>query len=85
MDACDVAEKLQPKLSTRMEPIAKHEAYLTMKDHKGNFGNDLPCRLINPAKGETRMISKRILEIFNHQLKTMLDATLWRNSAKVKE
>ena len=35
MEAHDVAKKLQPKLSTRMEPMAKCEAYLTMKDHKG--------------------------------------------------
>ena len=37
MEARNVAEKLQPKLSTKIEPMAKHEAYLTMKDHKNNF------------------------------------------------
>ena len=83
MEARNVAEKLQPKLSTRMEPMAKREAYITMKDHKDNFENNLPCRLINLAKGETGMISKRILERVNHQLKTMLNAMLWRNSAEV--
>ena len=71
MEARDVTEKLRPKLSTRKELMAKCEVYLTMKDHKDNFENDLPCRLINSAKSETGVISKQILEKVNHRLKTM--------------
>ena len=54
-----------------------------MKDHKDNFENHLPCRLINPAKSEMGRISKRILDGINNKLKRRLDVTLWKNSAAV--
>ena len=38
--------------------MAKREASITLKDHKENFKNSLPCRLINPAKSEMGLVSK---------------------------
>ena len=42
--------------------MAKKEAFITLKDHKVNFANALPCRLINPAKPEMGKILKAILD-----------------------
>ncbi len=30
--------------------MKKREAFISLKDHKENFENNLKCRLINPAK-----------------------------------
>ena len=49
-EARDIAASLD--MSDRMNCMAKKEAFITLKDHKVNFANALPCRLINPAKPE---------------------------------
>ena len=82
-EACELAEKMKPGLTDRMDPIAKRNAYVTLKDHKENFENKLPCRLINPAKSETGIISKQILDRINSQLRRTLSTQHWRNSAEV--
>ena len=56
-----------------------------MKDHKPNFANSLPCRLINPAKTELGLISKQILDKVNTSLKRHLDVQLWKDSSVVVE
>ena len=62
---------------------AKKEAYITLKDHKENFANKLPCRLINPAKTEIGRISKNILDriILAAREKTQVNA--WKNTDAV--
>ena len=72
-------------IADRMETMAKREAYITLKDHKDNFENSLPCRLINPAKSEMGMVSKHMLDNINGRLKKKLDVTIWNNSAAVIE
>ena len=72
-------------LAKRMGEMAKKEAFITLKDHKGNFLNTLPCRLINPAKNEMGFVSKHILGDINGRLKKKLDVVLWKNSAAVIE
>ena len=41
------------------------EAYITIKDHKYEFPNKIPCRLINPSKSKISKISKAILDTIN--------------------
>ena len=82
-EARELAEKLKPRLSDRFDPIAKRTAYVTLKDHKENFENNLPCRLINPAKSEIGIVSKQILDRVNSQLKEKLSTRHWKNSAEV--
>ena len=60
MGAQKIAKRL--KLDDRMEVLAKSEAFINLKDHKDNFADSLPCRLIKPAKPEVGVISKKILE-----------------------
>ena len=72
-------------ISDRMDAMAKRESFITLKDHKDNFENTLPCRLINPAKSEMGRVSKRILDDINCKLNRKLNVTLWKNSAAVIE
>ena len=72
-------------IADRMDAMARRESFITLKDHKDNFENALPCRLINPAKSEMGKISKRILDDINNKLKRKLNVTLWKNSAAVIE
>lgn len=70
-------------LADRMDTMAKAGAFISLKDHKDNFENSLPCRLINPAKSEMGLVSKRVLDNINSRLKAQLDVVLWKNSAAV--
>ena len=51
------------KLSTgnRTECMKKRQAFISLKDQKQNFENNPKCRLINPAKSDSRKISKSII------------------------
>lgn len=71
------------KLEDRAEVLAKSEAFFTLKDHKENFENTLPCRLINPAKSELGIVSKYILEDIVGELREKISINLWKNSAAV--
>lgn len=82
-EASKIAAKLE--LDDRMETLAKADAFLTLKDHKPRFKNDLPCRLINPAKPEIGMISKAILDRITDAARDATNANLWKNSASVIE
>ena len=63
-------------IADRMNVMLERAAYITLKDHKENFKNSLSCRLINPAKSEMGLVSKRILDSINGRLKGKLDVTL---------
>ena len=49
----------------RIQVNGKEECFITLKDHKPNFENNVAARLINPAKNEIGRISKVILENIN--------------------
>ena len=73
------------EIDDRMEPIAKKQAFITLKDHNDNFENTLPCRLINPAKSETGIISKVILDKINNAVRRAIGVNQWRSSNTVIE
>ena len=37
-------------IENRLRPIIEKPAFITIKDHKENFENNMKCRLINPTK-----------------------------------
>ncbi|XP_071842724.1 uncharacterized protein [Apostichopus japonicus] len=82
-EAKAIAEKLE--IDNRMESMATKQAFITLKDHKVNFENNLPCRLINPAKSETGLISKVILDRINNAVRTATKVNQWRNTSSVIE
>ena len=57
------------RVADRLEVLAHRDATLTLKDHKENFPNSFPCRLINPAKSEIGLINKRLLDHINTALR----------------
>ena len=80
-EAKEIAQAL--KLDQRIETMAEAEAYISLKDHKERFENDLPCRLINPAKSEIGMISKAILDRVVGAIKERTSVNLWENTSAV--
>ena len=83
--ARNIVNQLGSGLAERMDAMAKSEAYITLKDHKENFADKLPCLLINPAKSEMGKISKSILDNINGRLREKTGVTLWSNSMAVAE
>ena len=81
MEAQAIASRLG--LVSRMDTMAKREAFITLKDHKENFRSSLPCRLINPAKCEMGLVGKHILDSIIDRLKEKLNVVLWKNSVAV--
>ena len=66
-----------------MECMAKQQAFISLKDHKENFQNNQTCRLINPAKSEMGLVSKKILEKINAKMRSLTSLNQWKNTASV--
>ena len=77
----EIAEKLE--LDDRMEVMAQKEAFITLKDHKDNFRNRPTCRLINPCKPETGIVSKAFLDRINETIRVSTQVNQWKNSDSV--
>ena len=73
------------KLEDRMECYAKRPAFITLKDHKGNFKSNQKCRLINPTKSEMGIVGKKYLENIISKLNSKLQYNQWRNTSTVIE
>ena len=81
LKAKDIAKKLQ--LDRRINTTAKREAFITLKVHKPNFGNNPTCRLTNPAKYEIGKISKQLLDRINTALVCTLKSNQWKNTKAI--
>ena len=66
-----------------MERYANRPAFITLKDHKDNFRNKLPCRLINPAKPEIGIVAKKYLENINAAVISHTNLNQWRSTITV--
>ena len=73
-----ITEKLN--ISDRVEKIALKEAYITVKDHKPRFPDEIKCRLINPTKTNIGRISKKILDGIIFTVKHHLNLKLFMNT-----
>ena len=67
-------------ISDRVEPIAPKNSYITIKDHKPDYPNNIKCRLINPAKSNIGKISKQILTKINETIRQKLGLQQWRST-----
>ena len=70
-------------INNRTEQITKQPAFITLKDHKGNFANHPTCCLINPTKSELGKISKQILDNINSKIRKMTKLNQWKNTSDV--
>ena len=82
-EARDITQRL--KISDRVEPIAHKGAYVTIKDHKDGFPNNVKCRLINPAKSNIGLIGKNILQRVNSDIREKYKLQQWRSTNQALE
>ena len=80
-EARSIAAEL--KIDDRTECIAPRQAFITLKDHKENFAYNPTCRLINPAKSELGIVSKKILDSINNNIRRKTALNQWKNTAAV--
>ena len=78
-EARDIAFNLG--LANRIETIIKKEAFITLKDHKGDFNNNPSCRLINPTRSFMGQISKKILQDICEILRIATNVNQWRSTS----
>ena len=82
-EAKGIAQRLE--IAERMNCMARNEAFITLKDHKHNLSNALPCRLTNPAKIEIGRISKTTPDSILTAVNQKLQLNLWKNTAAVTD
>ena len=75
----------QLDIADRIDILAPQPPYIKLKDHKRNFRQATPCRLINPCKTEIGKISKQILDRINKELVTKTRANQWKSTNAVLE
>jgi len=56
------------KIEDRVETYPDRRAFITLKDHKSNFIDNLKCRLNNPAKSEIGEVRKAYLDDINRSI-----------------
>ena len=61
------------------------EAYITIKDHKGEFQNKIPRHLINTSKSSIGKISKAVLDTINKNVVRSTEINQWKNTSNVLE
>ena len=79
------AKKLVEKFSIvdQVKVMQETEAYITIKDHKDEFPNQIPCCLINPSKLNIGKISKAILDTINKNVVRSTEINQWKNTSNV--
>ena len=80
-EAKSIATNLE--LDNRIEQYSNKSAFITIKDHKPNFPNNIKCRLINPAKSQIGIVSKQLLDNINRTIRSKKHLNQWRNSSTV--
>ena len=53
--------------------ITYYQSFITLKDHKENFENNLKCRLINPANSEIGIVNKHYIGQINKSIREKLN------------
>ena len=73
------------KIHDRVGKLEPKNCYVLLKDHKRDFINKKPARLINPTKTELGQVSKIILQNIIDQLKVKLSYNLWISTSDAIE
>ena len=71
------------KLDKTIEPYNKKQSFVTLRSHKENFKNNPKCRLINPAKSETRLENKKYINRINETVREKTNVNQWTNTDAV--
>ena len=57
------------KIEDRLKQYSNNEAFITLKDHKDHFMGNPKCRVINPAKSDVGLVSKKMLDNINNAIR----------------
>ena len=71
------------KIKDKMECYSDQHMYITLKDHKENFRNNIKCRLINPTKSEVGRVSKSHLNDIVADASRKTDINQSQNTATI--
>lgn len=71
--------------SDRIKYILPHQTFIAFKDYKANFTRNPKCKLINPTKTVTVIISKSISDSILNKLCRELYLQIWDNSESVTD
>ena len=82
-EAKGIAQRLESW--SRLNCMARNEAFITLNDYEYNFSNALPCRLTNPAKNEIGTRSKTTLDRILTAVNQKLQLNRWKNTASVTD
>ena len=63
--------------------MAERKAFISIKDHKANFPNNIQCRLINPARNNLRKITQQIIRNAVTSVKAQTNLNLWMGTGEV--
>ena len=79
--AKQITEKLS--IADRVPMLEETETYITIKDHKSEFPNKRPCRLISPSESSIGTISKVILDRINEKISSLVTINECKNTLAV--
>ena len=63
--------------------LLRHDAYITVKDHKESFPHNSSFRIINPSKSTIDKVSKSILDQMNKEITSSIHVNQWKNTSAV--
>ena len=70
-------------IADRVPMLEEIEAYITIKDHKSEFPNKIPCRLISSSISSIGKINKVILDRINEKIISSVTTNQWKNISAV--
>ena len=80
-EAKSIATNLE--LDNHIKQYSNKSAFITIKDHKPNFPNNIKCCLINPAKSQIGIISKQLLDNINRTIRSKKHLNQWFSTFSV--
>ena len=77
---------IMQKLSVdRVELMQETETYISIKNHKDEFSNKIPCHLVNPSTSSIRKVRKVILNKINEKIVASTSVNQWRNMSTLPD
>ena len=80
IDAKKIAKDLE--LEDEIEKMQDSECHITVKDHREDFPQEIPCRLINPSKSDIGKLSKIIFDKINGDALSSVQVNQRKNSRR---
>ena len=71
------------KVLQHMDINGESNCFITLKDHKENFQNNLSVQLKNSAKNELGRLSKLIIQAMNKELRHKFNLNQWKNTEDI--